>query len=238
MRFIALDAETTTMDPSTARIIELHLREVTWPDLHVVSDHGFLLNPGTPIPKEATKVHGYEDPGTPRRLGAIAEFHRMNSSCPLLALVVLLAGCTTGTEQFAGPLAASDPDSTDPTGLATASLSPTSQDGLVGSITGTVSDDELRPIANATVSLDDATQVTTGAEGSFVFLNVPVGDHRLTAQAPEYVPRGVAVNVADGQAVAVAIMLASIRDLSVPYHLTVERTFNIAFSSNLDPIRR
>jgi DNA polymerase-3 subunit epsilon len=58
--FVALDLETTTMHSASARIVEMTL---------VVLDHDFTpkrgftqrINPETPIPAEATAVHGIRD---------------------------------------------------------------------------------------------------------------------------------------------------------------------------------
>lgn len=61
LRFIALDIETTGVDPRRDRIVELHLREVTWPLLYPKWAFSVLLNPGIPIPEEAAKVHGFTD---------------------------------------------------------------------------------------------------------------------------------------------------------------------------------
>lgn len=61
MRFIALDTETTGVDPRRDRIVELHLREVTWPLLTTKAAFNVVLNPGIPIPPEATHVHGIND---------------------------------------------------------------------------------------------------------------------------------------------------------------------------------
>ncbi len=60
MRYFALDTETTGVNPSIDRIIDLCIIEV---DDDAVNQ-GFLkrrFNPGIPIPPEATRVHGIRD---------------------------------------------------------------------------------------------------------------------------------------------------------------------------------
>lgn len=61
MRFVALDLETTGVDPRKDRIVEIHMREVTWPLLHTYHATSIIVNPGVPIPPEATAVHGFSD---------------------------------------------------------------------------------------------------------------------------------------------------------------------------------
>lgn len=61
MRFIALDTETTGVDAGRDRIVQLHVREVTWPLLATKVAFNVMLNPGIPIPAAATDVHGIRD---------------------------------------------------------------------------------------------------------------------------------------------------------------------------------
>lgn len=61
MRFMALDIESTGVDPRTDRIIQLHLREVDWPLLRTQWKQTLTFNPGVPIPPGATFVHGFTD---------------------------------------------------------------------------------------------------------------------------------------------------------------------------------
>lgn len=56
---VALDAETTGSDPKTARILELALIKIGPDGRRVQTSARF--NPGMPIPKEATDVHGITD---------------------------------------------------------------------------------------------------------------------------------------------------------------------------------
>lgn len=61
MRFVALDIESTGTNPRKDRIIELHIREVTWPLLFTKKERTVLCNPQVPIPPEATLVNGFTD---------------------------------------------------------------------------------------------------------------------------------------------------------------------------------
>jgi DNA polymerase-3 subunit epsilon len=53
---VILDLETTGVDPQKDRIIEICVLRFTPPDQRV--RHTRRLNPGIPIPAEATAVHG------------------------------------------------------------------------------------------------------------------------------------------------------------------------------------
>lgn len=57
----------------------------------------------------------------------------------------------------------------------------------VGSVDGHVLDEEYRPIVNASVSLLDLeVEVLTGADGAFLFNDVPVGTHTIVAGKPGF----------------------------------------------------
>src|ERR1041385_7531183 len=58
--YVALDLETTTPSPASARIIEMTLVRI---DKDVRARGGFTqrLNPGTPIPPDSTQIHGIKD---------------------------------------------------------------------------------------------------------------------------------------------------------------------------------
>lgn len=58
-RWTCVDTETTGPDPLTARIVELGL--VHFQGGAVVERRGMLLNPGCPIPAEASAIHGIND---------------------------------------------------------------------------------------------------------------------------------------------------------------------------------
>jgi DNA polymerase-3 subunit epsilon len=57
---IVLDTETTGLDTTNDRIVELAF-QVYYHDGRDVKKYRTLVNPGVPIPAEATEVHGYKD---------------------------------------------------------------------------------------------------------------------------------------------------------------------------------
>jgi DNA polymerase-3 subunit epsilon len=57
--FVSIDTETTGRDPAVDRVIELGC--VVFRGAEVVGRKGWLINPGCPIPAEATEVHGIRD---------------------------------------------------------------------------------------------------------------------------------------------------------------------------------
>jgi DNA polymerase-3 subunit epsilon len=58
-RLCAFDVETTSVDPEQARIVQAHLVFVGGGQAAQTND--WLIDPGVPIPAEATKVHGITD---------------------------------------------------------------------------------------------------------------------------------------------------------------------------------
>jgi DNA polymerase-3 subunit epsilon len=56
---VAIDTETTGRDPEVDRIVEIAC--VRWRGGTVIERTSFLVNPGRPIPKEASDVHGIDD---------------------------------------------------------------------------------------------------------------------------------------------------------------------------------
>jgi DNA polymerase-3 subunit epsilon len=56
---VAIDTETTGRDANLDRIVEL--AAVTYAGSSIVERKGWLINPGCPIPKEASDVHGIQD---------------------------------------------------------------------------------------------------------------------------------------------------------------------------------
>ena len=56
---VALDTETTGRDASVDRIVEV--AAVVWDGTNVVERLSWLVNPGRPIPKEASDIHGISD---------------------------------------------------------------------------------------------------------------------------------------------------------------------------------
>ncbi|HEX4476539.1 MAG TPA: 3'-5' exonuclease [Polyangiaceae bacterium] len=59
LSFVAIDTETTGMDPAVDRIVEVAC--VVFRGADVVARHRWLVNPGVPISKEAFDVHGISD---------------------------------------------------------------------------------------------------------------------------------------------------------------------------------
>lgn len=59
MRLVCIDTETTGRDPEVDRIVEIGC--VVWEGGQVVTSKSWFVNPGRPIPKEASDVHGIKD---------------------------------------------------------------------------------------------------------------------------------------------------------------------------------
>lgn len=55
--FLGIDCESTSVDPWTARIVELAIAEVA-PDGQVLSSSRWVVNPDVDIPTEAAAIHG------------------------------------------------------------------------------------------------------------------------------------------------------------------------------------
>lgn len=97
----------------------------------------------------------------------------------VLAALVVLAGCIQADGKAAQV-------ATLPQGTRSV-VEPTEALVDVGSVDGVVTDDEQRPIADATVSLLDLdVEVLTGMDGRFEFTNTPIGEHSIVAAKPGY----------------------------------------------------
>jgi DNA polymerase-3 subunit epsilon len=59
MPLVSIDTETTGRDPALDRIVEIAC--IVWQRGSVIARHSWLVNPGRPIPKEASDVHGIGD---------------------------------------------------------------------------------------------------------------------------------------------------------------------------------
>jgi DNA polymerase-3 subunit epsilon len=59
LRLVSIDTETTGRDPLNDRIVEIAC--VVWENGEIVDRKAWLVNPGRPIPKEASDVHGLTD---------------------------------------------------------------------------------------------------------------------------------------------------------------------------------
>ncbi|HEY2465152.1 MAG TPA: TonB-dependent receptor [Steroidobacteraceae bacterium] len=82
----------------------------------------------------------------------------------------------------------------------------------VGSVRGVVHDVTHRPIADVQVQLKSATSqwaqsATTGAEGEFSFMTVPLGDYVLSFSAADFAPAAQAVRVTSGSAPVAHVQL-------------------------------
>lgn len=78
----------------------------------------------------------------------------------------------------------------------------------VGIIDGLVSDSALAPLDDVTVSfVGGTTQIVTGTNGRFRFLDVPIGTHRVLARRIGSEPVIAEVRVVDGEVVRPAMIL-------------------------------
>ncbi len=59
LRLVCIDTETTGRDPEVDSIVEIGC--VVWQNGDVVEKKSWLVNPGRPIPKESSDVHGIKD---------------------------------------------------------------------------------------------------------------------------------------------------------------------------------
>jgi len=59
LTLVAIDTETTGRDPEVDRMVEVAC--VLWRGGQIVEKRSWLVNPGRPIPKEASDVHGISD---------------------------------------------------------------------------------------------------------------------------------------------------------------------------------
>jgi len=73
----------------------------------------------------------------------------------------------------------------------------------LGEISGQIVDDSGRPLAGATVRLENGMTATTDQQGRFTFADVLPGEHTLTVSMEGYADRTMAVTLAPGQAYGV-----------------------------------
>lgn len=111
----------------------------------------------------------------------------MNSLMPICLRAALLAAATL---LGAAPLRAAD----------------------VGSVRGVVHDQQHRPLADVQVKLKSATSqwvesATTGPEGEFSFMTVPLGDYVLNFSAADFAPTAQAVTVTSGSSPVAHVQL-------------------------------
>ncbi len=77
--FIAIDLETTGLDPRRDRIVSLAAVEFAGDDR--VSELVTLVNPGRPIPASATAIHGIDDAMVARAPDEAAAVRRLDTLC-------------------------------------------------------------------------------------------------------------------------------------------------------------
>jgi DNA polymerase-3 subunit epsilon len=86
MKFIAFDLETTGIKPSEDMIVEVGA--VLFDGNQAVKGYGALVDPGIPIPAEASAVNGITDDmlrGKPKILDVLGEFAEFCGDLPLVA---------------------------------------------------------------------------------------------------------------------------------------------------------
>jgi hypothetical protein len=77
-----------------------------------------------------------------------------------------------------------------------------------GSITGRVTNADLRPLTGAAVSVrETGAGMMTGGTGTFAFRNLPAGRYTLSVNLIGHVSREIEVEVRDGQATPVSVVL-------------------------------
>lgn len=130
---------------------------------------------------------------------------RMGPGSAALALLLLLAGCAG---QDAPPVL----DSSDQGRHG--ELRPLRE---TGTIEGSVTDDEMRPLENATVVVRGMdAQMLTAADGSFRFPNVPVGRLVVAAAKGGYEGQAREIEVAEAEPTTVKFVLTLVASLK-PY---------------------
>lgn len=124
----------------------------------------------------------------------------MTRAAVAVVLAILLSGCVAHKPAPAAPSEA-DVQVGDPVQRTVAT----------GSIEGVVTDDEVRPLSHATVTLTspEAT-VATGPDGAFAFRNVPVGHHTLLAVRDGFGQTVAKANVTEGEAAKVEIRMPTL----------------------------
>ena len=112
----------------------------------------------------------------------------------LLAVLLAVSGCLQGPGPGNAMPSAAEPREAGSTRVASASdpdLAP-----ALGSIEGRVTDDEFRPLPNATLHLRNLdVALSPDAQGAYSFLDVPVGRHVVEVQAAGHAGASKAVTV-------------------------------------------
>ncbi len=143
----------------------------------------------------------------------------------LLLTALALAGCT-GDDAKTVPLSAIDePSKGKPPAQPQAGVEteqpPAKSGEAVMTISGVVQDEDGAPIPEATVSIPELNRTRkTGADGAFVFQNVPVGFHVLHADATNYQAAELTAKpVESGGSVSLVFVLLQFAE--EPYFVTV-----------------
>jgi hypothetical protein len=82
-----------------------------------------------------------------------------------------------------------------------------------------VTDEELVPLANATVRLGDSLRAATDSGGAFEFVNVPAGTYEAIAEAVGHGSQARKVQAVAGGDAAVSFQLAALA-VATEYHIT------------------
>lgn len=148
---------------------------------------------------------------------------RVRANAVLLALTfaaISLAGCSGGD---------GDAASTDgPSG-------PADLDDTKGTVVGLVQDEELSPVANATVAIVEAgVETTTDASGTFRLTNVPEGAHTLFVQKLGFESIGKTVAVVAGGTAEITITLERL-PTQEPYHEVFQQTKKVDWGVRVVP---
>ena len=124
-------------------------------------------------------------------------------SCLLAGLAFVLAGCAD-----AEPAAPASTEMTDDPA------------GAMGNLRGLVIDDALVPVSGANVTLSTVERtVRTNVDGSFLFDNVPVGEHTLVVEASGIASVSKDVTIAEGETAYVEVSVEHVRS-EVGYYVT------------------
>ena len=86
LTFVAFDTETTGLDSTTARIVEI--AAVKFRGSRVLDRQCWLINPGIPIPESARRIHGLSDAmvsNSPPFATVLPPFRDFTDGCVLLA---------------------------------------------------------------------------------------------------------------------------------------------------------
>lgn len=141
----------------------------------------------------------------------------------LIAALVALSGCTDGgspqtatVEQVETTVIQTAPATTQTRAPAIKNVA---EEG--GSILGSVTDDEFRPIVDVTVFLAEfEVDATTDEGGRYAFTDVPVGTYTLTFEHPSYETAGRKADVAVGVEKRLDVILEPL-PFAGSYHETV-----------------